>query len=107
MDPARNTPDAIGCTGGRARGDESLTRQPVTAAEVADLVNEIKPILAGRRAEVQGAALADLLAIWLAGHVIFGDAEKTRKMRATLLAEHCAAVRQLTDLNAHIMGTAA
>ncbi len=28
----------------------------------------IKPLLAGHPPEVQGAALADLLSIWLAGH---------------------------------------
>jgi hypothetical protein len=54
---------------------------------------------------LQGAVLADLLAIWLAGHHVTGDEDATRKMRAELLAEHCFAVRQLTEINAKIMGT--
>jgi hypothetical protein len=54
---------------------------------------------------MQGAILADLLAIWLAGHHVEGDKDATRKMRVELLAEHCTAVRQLTSVNARIIGT--
>ena len=51
------------------------------ADEVETLVRQIAPLLAGRPAVVQGAALADLTAIWLAGHLIEGDANATRAMR--------------------------
>jgi hypothetical protein len=65
----------------------------------------IWPLLAGHAPEVQGAALADLLAIWLAGHHVAGDEYATRSLRAELLAMHCAAVRTLTAINALMMGT--
>ena len=63
------------------------------------LVERIKPLLAGHAPEVQGAVLADLVAIWLAGHMIEGNAEATREMRAALLAIHSSMVRQLTEIN--------
>jgi hypothetical protein len=77
----------------------------VRAEEIAPIVESIRPLLAGKPPELQGAVLADLLAIWLAGHHVAGDEDATRKIRAELLAEHCFAVRQLTSINAKIMGT--
>jgi hypothetical protein len=78
----------------------------VTDLEEITLVAErIKPLLAGHDPAVQGAVLADLVGLWLAGHQVPGDAEATRTLRAHLLAEHCAVVRQLTAVNAMIMGT--
>lgn len=73
--------------------------------EITAIVERIKPLLAGYPAEMQGAVLADCLAIWLAGHHIAGDEDATRKMRADLLSMHCAAVRKLTELNAKPLGT--
>jgi hypothetical protein len=70
--------------------------------EIAHVVELIKPILAGR--EVQGAVLADLLAIWLAGHQVEGDAEATRKLRGDILATHLLMVEELTAVNARIIG---
>jgi hypothetical protein len=75
------------------------------AEQVAAIVEQFGPLLAGKPAEVQGAVLADCLAIWLAGHHIPGDVEGTRKMRAELLSVHCSMVRELTSANAKIMGT--
>jgi hypothetical protein len=78
----------------------------VTNLEEVTLVAErIKPLLAGYEPEVQGAVLADLLGLWLAGHQVAGDVDATRTMRAELLALHCAAVRTLTAVNAMIIGT--
>ena len=74
-------------------------------AAIARTIDQIKPLLAGRPAEFQGAVLADLLAIWLAGHHVAGDEKGTRSLRAELLAQHCFAVRQLTAVNAKIIGT--
>jgi hypothetical protein len=73
--------------------------------DIADVVARIMPLLAGRAPGVQSAILADLLAIWLAGHQVEGDAEKTRKLRADLLAGHLTLVRQLAPVNAKIIGT--
>jgi hypothetical protein len=74
-------------------------------AEVQKMVEQIRPILGGHPAAVQGAVLADLLAIWLAGHHVVGDENATRTKRAELLALHCATVRKLVPENAKMMGT--
>lgn len=75
------------------------------AHEAVVLINRIRPILAGHPPTVQGAALADLVATWLAGHDIPGDAAETRHWRAELLSLHCSAVRELVPVNAKIIGT--
>ena len=54
---------------------------------------------------MQSAALADCLALWLAGHDIAGDEDATRKLRAEMLAMHCMLVRQLVPINARALGT--
>lgn len=76
-----------------------------TTREVVELAEQIKPLLAGRKAWVQAAVLAELLSIWLAGHHVAGNSEETRKIRRQLLASHCEVVRKLTTVNARIMGT--
>ncbi len=74
-------------------------------ALVSLLVAQIKPVLAGQPPEIQGAVLADCLAIWLAGHHVEGDEDATRALRADLLAQHCSIVRHLVTVNAKMMGT--
>jgi hypothetical protein len=81
-----------------------MTGSPRTRDVVA-LIDAIRPLLAGHGPDIQGAVLADLLAIWLAGHHVPGNAAATRTLRADLLADHCGAVRQLTEVNAKILGT--
>jgi hypothetical protein len=73
--------------------------------QVAPIVESITPLLAGKPPELQAMVLAELLAIWLAGHFIPGDEDATRKLRAELVASHCKAVRQLTSIKAKIIGT--
>jgi hypothetical protein len=68
------------------------------AMTVMGLVEAIRPILAGHPAPVQGAALADLLAIWVAGHHASTTAE-TERVRAELLENHIAAVARLIPEN--------
>jgi len=75
--------------------------------EITNGVERIKPHLAGRSPEVQGAILADLLAIWLAGHQVEGDPGATRELRGELLAMHLLAVEQLVTVNAKILGAEA
>jgi hypothetical protein len=75
--------------------------------EIARAVDSIKPHLRGRTPETQGAILADLLAIWLAGHQVEGDSDATRKLRGDILATHLLMVEQLTAVNARIIGTTA
>jgi hypothetical protein len=72
---------------------------------VCRLVEEVRPILAGHSPEVIGAALADLVAIWLAGHVVAGDIEATDRRRGELMLMHAQAVRHLTAINALQLGT--
>ena len=66
--------------------------------QVGRLVEAIRPLLAGNPSPIQSAALADLLAIWLAGHFA-GDAYATAIVREELLAAHIAVVRQLIPVN--------
>lgn len=69
-----------------------MTDMPMkTARKAAMLVNFIKPILAGNEPEVQGAVLADLLAIWLAGHA--------PPVRETVLRAHICGMWDLIAIN--------
>jgi len=62
-----------------------------------ELARKLRPALAGESGGVQGAALAELLSIWLAGH--------PPELRERLLTMHIDHVRQLVPENAKIMGT--
>jgi hypothetical protein len=73
------------------KGDALARRADALAAQIA-------PLLAGKGAFVQGAALADLAAVWLAGHIVTGDREATETMRRDLFEAHCRAVWELVDL---------
>jgi hypothetical protein len=64
---------------------------------VDDLVERIMPILAGRPPEVQSAVLADLLAMWIAGH--FANADETDALHEKLLTAHIKLVRDLVGPN--------
>jgi len=69
------------------------------ADEVMALVKAVRPLFAGKPVHVQGAALADLLAMWLAGHVLLGDPKETKRMREHMLRLHVTGVRALIDIN--------
>jgi len=71
------------------------------------VVEQIKPLLANRQPEFQGAVLLDLLAIWLAGHYVAGDPDATRKLRAEMLEAHLVMLDDLVAVNAKIIGTTA
>ena len=70
------------------------------ADAVEKLVESIRPLLAGRSPHTQSAALADLLAIWLASHIIHGNPAATDKLREELLEAHIEVVRELIPINA-------
>jgi hypothetical protein len=54
---------------------------------ITEIVDRIRPLLAGHPSQVQGAVLAHLTGTWLAGHRSrSGDAEALRKYREKLLA---------------------
>jgi hypothetical protein len=69
------------------------------AKEVFALTSAVRPLFEGKSAQVQGAVLADLLAMWLAGHVQRGDPRATKAMREQVLEMHLVAVRALVDIN--------
>jgi hypothetical protein len=66
-----------------------------TAADA--LVERIRPLLAGHSPEVQRAVVADLAAIWIAGHRVAGDDEQ-RAWHNELIEMHAKHVRELVDL---------
>lgn len=66
-------------------------RMDAAAIETAALVQSIMPLMHGRDPGVQGGALCDLLAMWLAGHPDW--------MREDMLAFHMAMVLELTPVN--------
>ena len=70
-------------------------KQSKQALQIAE---RIKPLLAGLSAEVQGAALADLLSLFLAGHLA-DTPEATRRLRDEILELHIQAVRNLLPAN--------
>jgi len=79
----------------RPKHDGALTPR---VKAVYELVNKCYPLLHGQPPEVVGAALADLLAIWLAGHVVLGDEKATEAARERRLAEHIISVRGLIPI---------
>ena len=68
------------------------------ATEVMRLVERIKPFFAGQQPEVVGAVLADLLSLYLAGHVA-DNPVKTKALRDQTLRIHLKAVKALLPLN--------
>jgi hypothetical protein len=68
----------------------------VDEAEI--LAQRCFPILAGHPPLVQGAALAELVARHLAGHVLLGDPKQTEAMRTRLLVEFVRVVKDLIPI---------
>jgi hypothetical protein len=63
------------------------------------LCAKIAPLLAGNDPAVQSAALADLSAMWIAGHFVPNSVSGTKELRKELLREHVKLIRQLVPLN--------
>ena len=80
--------------------EEECAELEPQAREVAALVEQVKPLLAGHAPQVQGAALAELLAIWLDGHRVPGDPQAETDLQKTLLLQHLQAVVTFTFLAA-------
>ena len=72
--------------------------------QVRSLVREISPLLAGKPQQVQGAVLADLLSMWLAGHFEATNAAKTTILRNDVLDMHIDMVRKLIPESAKQIG---
>jgi uncharacterized membrane protein YvbJ len=69
------------------------------AMESIELTQKIRTMLAGKPPEMQAAILADLLAMWLAGHVDASGDEQTDGYRELVLQVHVEAVRALIPVN--------
>jgi hypothetical protein len=61
------------------------------------LTLRIQPLLAGHGPELQGAVIADLCAIWIAGHRC-SDPAQERQIHEELLALHKKFVRELVAM---------
>jgi hypothetical protein len=66
-------------------------------AMVEMIVSSIGPLLHGLPPEIQGAVLADLFAIWLAGHQ--GEKPGIDKFRERMILDWCKTVRDLIPVN--------
>ena len=70
-----------------------------------ELMEEMRPLLAGKGPEVQSSALAELTAMWLAGMFLTDQRtgeisrRKTDEMREVALKMFIKVVRQLTPIN--------
>lgn len=68
-----------------------------------ELMEEMRPLLAGKGADVQSAALADLTAMWLSGVFLTNpdgiDEKATAQMRADMLTAFIDTVRRLIPVN--------
>jgi hypothetical protein len=65
--------------------------------EAGVLVDLIGPILHGQNPVIQGAALADLFAMWIAGH--FDTEGHTAELREQIIADWMHTVRRLIPVN--------
>jgi hypothetical protein len=71
------------------------------AHRVSALVEQIEPLLHGHGPDVQSAVLADLVAMWLAGHQDLENPENAEllELREQVFALWCETVRKLVAPN--------
>jgi hypothetical protein len=69
------------------------------AEDVEAIVEAVKPHFVGQPGDIVGAALADLLSLWLAGHVIPDDLQTSHRHQERLLKLHIKMVRALVPIN--------
>lgn len=74
----------------------SARRDATTALSLAE---RVRPVLAGNPPDIIGAALADLVAMWIAGHFDTRGAIETAKHREQLIGQWLDTVRQLIEVN--------
>lgn len=79
--------------------DDALAEAVAETKQAMAIVRAAQPLFEGKPATVQGTALADLLALWLAGHVIPGNPDATKRAREQVLEKHLVTVRALIDIN--------
>lgn len=78
------------------------------AKQVEPIIRRLWPTisaeLGGKPPNLQAAVLADLTAIWLAGHIVPGDPAATARKRDELLDLHVEAIRSLIPSNEPAQG---
>ena len=74
------------------------------AARIVELSNRIAPLLKGHGPDVQSGALADLVALYLAGNFVPGDRVATEGLRVELLDIFVNCARGLVGPNERMMG---
>ena len=81
-----------------------MTDEPeITPERIATIVERIMPMFAGEHPLIVGGALADLLALWLAGQIDPRGAKATRAHREAILKLHVDTVRALIKPNEEIL----
>lgn len=87
-------PANVTCPGCLARTAEEYATEDATTVlrGVDELYRQIAPLLSGRGPGVQGALLADMVAMWVAGHA--------PELRDQVLDAHVDLVRRLMVINA-------
>jgi hypothetical protein len=75
----------------------------IDAKHVGPIAGRARRVLAGHPAPIQAAVLADLVSIYLAGHMIKDDEAETNALREHLLELHVAYVRELLPINAQVI----
>jgi hypothetical protein len=75
-----------------------MTASDEDVEAVLALVSAVKPFFVGESPQVQGAALADLTALWVAGHVT-PDPRKTHAYWERTLALHLEGIWKLIPIN--------
>ena len=66
--------------------------------QVDALLDRIAPLLAGQSIEMQGAVIADLAALWIAGHRVAGNRYDGDLLREELLRMHAEHIRELVAM---------
>lgn len=95
--PSKSVNDSEIPTPGSVSG--ILRRMSDDLRTIKQLTERIGRLLHGHPPTVQGAVLADLLAMWLAGHMSETEADTTG-LREMLLSSHIEVVRKLVPVNA-------
>jgi hypothetical protein len=80
-----------------------MTKSREAAELVDEIVQRIRPILAGNAPEVVGGALADLFSMFLAGHFDEKGPAETAVLREQLISQWLDTVRQLIEPNEKII----
>lgn len=73
-----------------------MTETPFSE-QVYELAEQIRPLLAGKDTAIVSAALADLTAMWVCGHVVLGDWGATQAVRQQVFSAYIGLVKTLVE----------